>query len=1425
MEDGYFVAGYINDKSLAFLVDTGSCCTILSKALLERWPYETRPCLTPVNLHLVTATGESSPFLGKAEVEVTLGSQKLLHDFLFADIKNDGILGMDFLTKHRCDMFLSKNHLLLNGEKLACYRSSVDAVPTSSRIAIAETIEVPPECEIIVQGRPLDRVDCNSIGVLEATEGFVERNGLLIAKALVCPEFGVVPLRIMNLNNEPLTLYKNTVAALYEPVDIEEQETVNVLSTDTCESEDAYAHVEQLLQANSSNLDESQTERLRSLLYEYKDQFSKSSHDLGCTNLVEHTIKTLPDCKPIKLRPYRIPIAKREFAENEIKAMAEKGLIETSHSAWSAPAVLVPKRDGTTRFCIDYRKLNQVTIPDSHPLPRIDDTLDALGGSTWFSTLDLKSGFHQVSIAEEDRPKTAFSIPGSGLWQWRVLPFGLINSPSVFERLMERVFAGLTYLILLLYLDDIIVFSKTFEEHLANLKIILERLKAANLKLNPKKCSLLCTKVSFLGHEVSEEGISTDPAKVEAVRDWPQPKSATEVRQFVGLASYYRKFLPNFATICKPLHRLTEKNSSFIWNDQCQNAFDTIKHLLTSAPVLNYPLLQGQPFILDCDASNVGIGAVLSQLQNGEEKVISYFSKCLSNAERHYCTTRKELLALVVAVKHFHHYLFGQQFTVRTDHGSLQWLMRFKNCEGQIARWIETLSAYTFTVIHRAGRVHNNADSMSRRPCHNSNCKYCERFEQKYSPETKTDLDNKTKNGAVKQITSKKGDGEVTKIYDVSDNVVKSDSCYTPKFDGTTQKHVEGVSFIDQDKDPEFKGPEITDDQNIGRSDQSTSYLETGVAEVLSSEMSHGMSQIGVPHFMHARIGDVCYGVDAEAHKILEWRQVHCICCHEAASDVDYWDHFADGTLFGCLFENDPEDMDFAHAGMTTREGARNDFPRSSCEPCLNTNTLNSVNLQTDSGSDHSTCRASNTSQQTDETCKPSSNVEKEEFLELTQENIQTEQENDSVLKQLLQWKREGVKPAWAEVAPFSPELKSYWHDWDNIELKDGILFKKRFRAIGNDAEYLFLVPTALRKAVFYQLHANITGGHLGRRKTYDKIRKRFYWCNVYKNISYWCRICSTCGARKMPHRKAKAPMQQYNVGYPMERIGLDICGPYPVSKRGHRYLMVVSCYFTKWVDAIPLKTQEAKYVATKLVNRFISIFGVPLQLHTDLGSNFESKVFQEVCKLMGINKTRTTVRRPQSDGMVERANRSIQNMISSYISDTQDDWDENRPLLMLAYRASIHETTGVSPAMMMFGRELTLPVDMTLGRPIREDRLCATEHAYQLEEKLLEIHDFARKHLNISSESMKRRYDVKIHKVPYQVNDAVWYYYPKRKVGFNVKLQRPWKGPYRVVERLNDVLFRIQSGPKAKPIVVHHDKLKPYLGEDKPDWFGDKKT
>ena len=326
------------------------------------------------------------------------------------------------------------------------------------------------------------------------------------------------------------------------------------------------------------------------------------------------------------------------------------------------------------------------------------------------------------------RDKSAFSTP-SGLYSWNVLPFGLCNAPSTFERLMECVLAGLRWEILLVYLDDVIVFGRTIAESVDRLRAVLDRFRAAGLKLKPSKCHLFQREVAYLGHVVSPEGIHTDPAKIEAVKDWPTPITQTQVRSFLGLASYYRRFIRGFAEIAGPLHRLTEKSAKFKWTSECEEAFQKLKEALISAPVLSYPQEEGQ-FVMDTDASAFAIGCVLSQVQDGEEKVVAYGSKSLSRPERNYCVTRRELLAIVVFLKKYRHYLGGRKVKVRTDHGSLRWLFNFKTPEGQLARWLEVLSSFDLEIEYRPGKRHQNADGLSRRPC-----RQCGRWEERIALE------------------------------------------------------------------------------------------------------------------------------------------------------------------------------------------------------------------------------------------------------------------------------------------------------------------------------------------------------------------------------------------------------------------------------------------------------------------------------------------------------------------------------------------------------------------------------------------------------------------------------------------------------------------------------------------------------------------
>ncbi|CAB0019628.1 unnamed protein product, partial [Nesidiocoris tenuis] len=311
------------------------------------------------------------------------------------------------------------------------------------------------------------------------------------------------------------------------------------------------------------------------------------------------------------------------------------------------------------------------------------------------------------------------------------MPFGLCNAPATFQRLMRQLLKPLIdKQVVEVYLDDVLVHTPSFSKHLVVLEEVFGLLRSANLKLNVKKCEFLRRSATYLGHLITRDGIKTDPKKVESIVQWPKPTTVKELRSFVGLCSYYREFIPKLAEIAKPLYRAQNHPGELQWNEDCQNAFAKLKELLQNAPVLAH-VRPDCPFVIDADASDVGIGAVLSQVQDGQEKVVAFFSRCLSRAERNYCVTRKELLSVVKAVQWFGPYgLDNGKLTIRTDHSSLRWLMNFMAVDGQLARWLEQLASYDIDIRYRPGQAHGNADAMSRRPCAGNSCKYCERRDE-----------------------------------------------------------------------------------------------------------------------------------------------------------------------------------------------------------------------------------------------------------------------------------------------------------------------------------------------------------------------------------------------------------------------------------------------------------------------------------------------------------------------------------------------------------------------------------------------------------------------------------------------------------------------------------------------------------------------
>ena len=428
----------------------------------------------------------------------------------------------------------------------------------------------------------------------------------------------------------------------------------------------------------------------------------------GRTSLYTHRIET-GDTPPVRGPVYRLSPERKQ----SLRTQLDDGRIEPSCSPWASPVVMVPKAEkGEYRLCVDYRNLNRHTKIDAYPMPTIDSILESLHGSTIFSSLDLKSGYHQMYVAPEDVEKTAFKCE-EGLFQFRVLPFGVINGPASFQRLMETVLHDVIGKTCYVYLDDIVCFSPSVSEHFEDLRVILQKLREVGLTVNRKKCFFGCSKLKYLGHIIGKDGLQTDPAKVQTILEYPTPQNVKQLERFLGMVTWYAKFIPKLTDIASPLNHLRHKSVKWDWTEECDSSFKRLQTVLTSEPILAYPD-PSHPFAVHTDASNTGLGAVLLQEKDGDMYTIAYASRSLNPPERNYSTTEKECLAVIWALEKWRIYLEGQRCTVVTDHQALTWLFRKARLTGRLARWVLRLQDFCFDITYRPGPLHVVPDALSR---------------------------------------------------------------------------------------------------------------------------------------------------------------------------------------------------------------------------------------------------------------------------------------------------------------------------------------------------------------------------------------------------------------------------------------------------------------------------------------------------------------------------------------------------------------------------------------------------------------------------------------------------------------------------------------------------------------------------------------
>jgi len=715
-EDGvipHIVVRVDGQIDIVAMVDSGAAYSLMSSYIASQIQNLE---LYKTNLKLCAANGLPVPTNGGAYINITVGDvSETVYAFIQPDAPSDLILGTNFLARFKT-VVLSyiDSTVRLGNSCIPATGMPYNGPEKRGAISLNHDVVIPARSQVRFTTNAPESYDNWVDVIFEPRKDAAQHYGLYIASTISTVQDRQINVQVLNGSNQDKILHAGSqigVIRAHQPI-VEHKSRVYNNNVEL--SNVRISQLQHAVDLSETDLTSAEKEALLELLADYPQLYATNRNSAGFTNLVKHRIDT-GNNKPVRSRGYRMAPKEKSIINEEIDKLEAEGIIRKSHSEWSSNIVLVRKKDGTHRMCVDYRPLNNCTRKDVYPLPRVDDLLDALRGMKYFCLLDQSNAYHCVEIDEDDKPKTAFTSP-KGLFEFNRLAFGLCNAPSTYQRLMDVLLSGLQWQICLTYLDDLLVYARNHTEMLERLRSVLSKLSDGGMKLRLEKCRFFQQKVNYLGHVISATGVQPDPSKIEAVQQIPIPKTVKQLKSFLGLPAYYRKFIKDCSKICGPLTKLLKKDTKFEWTGDQQAAFDKIKEALTTAPILAHPDFS-KKFIIQTDASVEGIGAVLTQIgDDGAEHPIAFGSRKLKPYEKNYGISELETLAVVDFVRHFRPYLYQQEVLVQTDHMAVKQILEKPNANARVARWGLALAGIQLDIQPRRGTANGNADALSRAP-------------------------------------------------------------------------------------------------------------------------------------------------------------------------------------------------------------------------------------------------------------------------------------------------------------------------------------------------------------------------------------------------------------------------------------------------------------------------------------------------------------------------------------------------------------------------------------------------------------------------------------------------------------------------------------------------------------------------------------